>query len=166
MLQKEDIPFIFSASRYQGFNDGLLWDAPEDEAELINTYKDKVVMAWQERHSYSFAICNKSNNELLGSINIKRDIDNIWTIGFWLHPKQQGKGYMTESVKGILELGFTILGASRIDGYYAIWNTKSQRVLERVGMQFLEYIPQGFIKKGQWVEQNRLGITKQQWSAL
>ena len=34
-IKKEDIGFIFSATRYKGFNDGLLWDAPK--SELDNT---------------------------------------------------------------------------------------------------------------------------------
>jgi RimJ/RimL family protein N-acetyltransferase len=37
-----------------------------------------------------------------------------------MHPEQQGKGYMTESVKAILELGFTTLGAERIEAFHAL----------------------------------------------
>lgn len=73
---------------------------------------------------------------------------------------------MTESVKAILKLGFETLNAVRIEAHHALWNKKSKRVLERVGMQFIEYILQGFIKKGQWIKENKLGITKQEWKAL
>lgn len=31
-------------------------------------------------------------------------------------------------------------------------------------MNFIEYIPQGFIKKNEWVEENKLGITKEEWN--
>jgi hypothetical protein len=31
-------------------------------------------------------------------------------------------------------------------------------------MNFVEYIPQGFMKNGEWVEENKLGITKKEWS--
>ena len=61
--KKKDIPFIFSATRYKGFNDGMLWDAPKNEAELIATYEDGVTKAWYERQSYGFTICDKFNDE-------------------------------------------------------------------------------------------------------
>jgi [ribosomal protein S5]-alanine N-acetyltransferase len=81
-----------------------------------------------------------------------------------MHPEQQGKGYMTESAKAILELGFTILDAEKIEAFHALWNKKSEKVLKSVGMNFIEYIPQGFIKKGEWVKENKLGITKEEWN--
>ena len=162
-IKKEDIPFIFSATRYKGFNDGLLWDAPENETELIEGYEERVTKTWNEGKSYSFIICSKENNKALGGISISKDSDRVWTTGFWLHPQEQGKGYMTESVRAILRLGFEVLGAEKIESFHAVWNHKSEKVLKKVGMQFVKYIPQGFMKKGQWVEENKLGITKEEW---
>ena len=72
---------------------------------------------------------------------------------------------MTESVKAIL-VGFETLGAEKIEAYHALWNDQSERVLKRVGMEFIEYIPQGFMKKGKWVEENKLAITKEEWNKL
>ena len=166
ITQKEDISFIFSATRYEGFNDGMLWDAPKNEAELIESYKDGVTKAWHEKQSYGLTICRKLNNEPLGRISIRKDSDKVWTIGFWLHPEEQGKGYMSEAVEAILKLGFVKLGAERIEAYHALWNVKSEKVLSRVGMKFIEYIPQGFMKKGKWVAENKLAITKEEWNKL
>jgi [ribosomal protein S5]-alanine N-acetyltransferase len=163
VTKKEDIAFIFSATRYKGFNDGMLWNSPDNEAELIESYKNGLI-SWHEKQSYGFTICNKFNNEPLGRINIRKDSDKVWFIGFWMHPEQQGKGYMTESTKAILELGFMTLGAEKIEAFHALWNKKSENVLKAVGMNFLEYIPQGFMKNGEWVEENKLGITKKEWS--
>lgn len=144
----------------------MLWDTPKYEAELIESYQDGVTKARSERQSYGFTICEILNDEPLGRINIKKDSDEVWTIGFWLHPEKQGQGYMTEAVTAILELGFETLGASRIEACHALWNSKSEKVLKRVGMEFIEYMPQGFIKKGKWVEENKLGITYQDWDKL
>ena len=165
-LKKYDIPFIFSATRYKGFNDGLLWDTPESEAELIEGYEERVIKIWNEGKSYAFIICLKENDKPLGGISIRKDFDRVWTTGFWLHPQEQGKRYMTKSVKAILKLGFEVLGAEKIESYHAVWNKKSEKVLKNVGMKFIEYIPQGFMKKGKWVEENKLGITKEEWQKL
>jgi [ribosomal protein S5]-alanine N-acetyltransferase len=65
-----------------------------------------------------------------------------------------------------MEFGFDRLGAIRIEASHALWNKGSQRVLEKIGMKFIEYIPQGFQKKGQWIEENKMGITKEEWLVL
>jgi [ribosomal protein S5]-alanine N-acetyltransferase len=163
ITKKEDIAFIFSATRYKGFNDGMLWNPPKNKVELIESYENGLI-SWHEKQSYGFTICNKLNDEPLGRINIRKDLDEVWIIGFWIHPEQQGKGYMTESVKAIFELGFITLGAEKIEAFHALWNQKSEKVLKAVGMNLIEYIPQGFMKKGKWVEENKLGITKKEWS--
>ena len=165
IAKREDFPFIFSATRYEGFNDGMLWDAPNNETELIESY-EKSLISWHNHESYGFTICQKLDDNQLGRIVISSKCDQVWTMGFWLHPEQQGKGYMTEAVEAILKLGFESLGAERIEAYHALWNVKSERVLTRVGMKFIEYIPQGFIKKGEWVEENKLGITYEEWNRL
>ncbi len=89
-IKKEDIPFIFSATRYKGFNDGLLWDAPESEDELIEGYEERVIKTWNEGKSYAFIICLKEKDKALGSISIRKEFDRVWTTGFWLHPQGQG----------------------------------------------------------------------------
>ena len=165
IVRKEDISFIFSATRYKGFNDGMLWDAPENEAELIESYKNSFI-SWRNNKSYSFTICRKLDDEPLGRICIIKESNKVWTIGFWLHPEKQGKGYMSEAVEAILELGFETLGAEIIEAYHALWNVKSEKVLKRVGMKFIEHIPQRFMKKGEWIEENKLAITKEEWKKL
>ena len=92
-IKKEDIPFIFSATRYKGFNDGLLWDAPESEDELVEGYDERVIKTWNKGQSYAFTICLKEENKQLGSISIRKDFDRVWTTGFWLHPQSQGSWF-------------------------------------------------------------------------
>ena len=165
ILKREDIPFVFSATRYEGFNDGMLWDAPNNEAELIESY-EKSLISWHNNASYGFTICQKLDDKQLGRIVISSKCDRVWTIGCWLHPEQQGKGYMTGSVKAILKLGFETLGASRIEAYHALWNVKSKRVLKRVGMKFIQHIPHGFVKRGEWIEENKMSISTREWNKL
>ena len=47
-----------------------------------------------------------------------------------------------------------------------LYSRLSKKVLKKVGMQFIEYIPQGFMKKGEWIEENKLAITKEEWKNL
>jgi hypothetical protein len=60
-------------------------------------------------------------------------------------------------------LGFDRLNAVQIEASYALWNKSSQRVLEKIGMKFIEYIPHSFQKKGRWIESNKMSINQQEW---
>jgi [ribosomal protein S5]-alanine N-acetyltransferase len=162
----EDIPHVFSATRFAGFNDGMQWEAPETIDELDEPLRGSL-LAWDEGKIFSFTIAEPASNSLLGRIGIRKtDRLDVWNLGFWTHPEHQGKGYMTESVLAILEFGFSRLDAIQIEASYALWNKSSQRVLEKVGMKAVAYIPHAFQKRGHWVEANKTNITKQQWLAL
>lgn len=142
----EDIPTIFSATRYKGFNDGMLWNPPENEVACIEPYHN-TIKAWESGKGYGFSIDNKVGNIFMGRISIRKEkVVDSWSIGFWMHPNYQGKGYMSEAVKSILTFGFTQLEAKRIEAAYAIWNKASEKVLKKNGFVLLEFIEKGFQK--------------------
>ena len=165
ITNSKDIPFIFSATKYEEFNDGMLWDVPEDDDEFVEPYKERMT-AWNDGQMYGFTICRQEDEQPLGRIRLGKESDKVWSIGYWMHPLEQGKGYMSESVKAILKFVFQKLGAEQIVAFHALGNNKSERVLKKVGMKFVEYIPRGFMKKGEWVEENKLGITKEEWEKV
>ena len=159
----EDIPHIFSATRYEGFNDGMLWEPPTKEEDLIEPHKTSI-KAWKNGEAYTFSIESKDSKNFIGRISIRRrEALGVWSIGFWTHPRYQGQGYMTECAQAVLDFGFNELKAEKIEAYHALWNKASERVLQKIGMTFIEYIPQGFIKRGEWVEENRLEVSRENW---
>jgi [ribosomal protein S5]-alanine N-acetyltransferase len=158
-----DIPFVFSATRFAGFNRGMQWEPPATIEELDEPLRAQI-LDWEAGKMFGFTIADPDSNNLLGRIGIcKTDRVNIWNLGFWTHPEHQGQGYMTEAAKVMIEFGFDRLDATRIEASYALWNKGSQRVLEKVGMQFIRYIPHAFQKNGYWVEANKMEITQQKW---
>ena len=162
----EDIPYVFSATRFAGFNDGMQWEAPATIDELDEPFRASL-LAWNEGEIFGFTIADPVSNSLWGRIGVRKtDRPNIWNLGFWTHPEHQGKGYMTESVVAIMAFGFDRLDAIQIEASYALWNKSSQRVLEKVGMRSVMYIPHGFQKRGRWIEINKTSITKQKWLAI
>jgi len=153
-----DIPYIFSATRFEGFNDGMLWDPPENISELIEPLK-RGNKAWELGKAYSFTVLKKGDPKLIGRIGIRRtDSPEVWSVGFWTHPESQNQGVMTETLAAILAFGFETLGAKRIEAGHAIWNKASERVLKKNGMQFVRFIEKGYMKKGEWVAENLLAI--------
>ena len=73
---------------------------------------------------------------------------------------------MIEAALALIDYGFLQLGASEIQAAHATWNVASRRVLERAGMRFIKHVPKGFEKNGQWIEEDVLSITRQQWHTI
>ena len=160
----DDAPAIFSATRVAGFNDGMQWEPPANIEELNEPFLEQM-LAWEDGRMFTFTIAESSTNSLLGRVGIRstsRRAD-VWNLGFWTHPEYQGQGYMTEAVTAMLTFGFEELGANRIEASYALWNKSSRRVLEKVGMKFIAYIPHAFQKRGHWIEANKMSITYREW---
>lgn len=161
---REDFPHIFSATRYEGFNDGMLWEPPEHISELEAPLL-RSIAAWEEGRAYGFSIERKSDQQFYGKTSIRKtDEDLVWNIGFWTHPQFQGQGIMTETVAGLLEFGFQKLSAIRITADYALWNKASEKVLKNNGFAFVRYIEHGFQKHGKWVPENHMEISREDWS--
>jgi [ribosomal protein S5]-alanine N-acetyltransferase len=162
----EDIPDVFAATRFAGFNNGMQWEPPATIEELEEPLRSQI-LDWEAGRTFSFTIADPASNRLIGRIGIRKTNRlDVWNIGFWTHPEHQGRGYMTESLTAIIAFGFDRLGATRIEASYALWNKASQRVLQKGGMRFMRYIPHAFQKKGHWIEANKMEITKQEWLAL
>ena len=163
IVSEEDIPHVFSASQFEGFTDGMLWEPPKKEKELLGNIQ-KSSSAWERGKDYSFTIIDSHTNNFIGRVSIrKKEEVALWDVGFWTHPDQQNKGYMSEALAAILKLGFTKLEAENIQAAHATWNKASRAVLEKNGFKFKAVLPQGFKKKGKWIEENQLSISKSDW---
>ena len=60
--------------------------------------------------------------------------ESIVQVGFFVKTFAWGRGYATEMAAALLRHGFVTLGLPRIAGMAALDNTRSQRVLARVGL--------------------------------
>ena len=161
-ISRDDIPFVFSASRHAGFCDGMRWSPPATEQELLVPH-EKNVAAWEAGTAYTFTIKLKDATMPVGRIAIRCQGAGCWDLGFWTHPDYQGQGYMTEAAAAVLEFGFSTLSASKIEAAHAIWNMASRRVLMKIGMRLARHVPQGFQKDGKWIAEDVLAITATEW---
>ena len=108
---RADASLVFSASRVPGFTDGMLWEPP-NKIDEVETSLQRSIEAWKRSEDYSFTIFDRSLDESVGRISIREtERDKALSIGFWTHPKYQGRGYMTSSVAIILDFAFGYLQA-------------------------------------------------------
>ena len=84
-------------------------DPPEREAELEAPHY-KNIAAWQDGRAYCFTIEELETQQFIGRIVIRyENKEGVWSIAFWTHPEQQGKGFMSEVVGPIIDFGFLSL---------------------------------------------------------
>ena len=88
---------------------------------------------------YDAGIVLKSTGELIGSGGIYYDSGaDLWTIGYNLRKDLWGNGYAVEMIRALLDYARERRVVRGIQGTFASANHKSQRVMEKLGMTFLE----------------------------
>ena len=99
------------------------------------------VRAWLEGRNvddpdnYDEGICLKSSGELIGSGGMRYVPErNAWEIGYNLRADQWGHGYTVEYLTALLDLIRKGRPVEAIDGIFAAENSKSRRVMEKLGM--------------------------------
>jgi ribosomal-protein-alanine N-acetyltransferase len=165
IVDAADIPFVFDASRHPGFCDRMTWNPPATTAELEAPLK-RNLDAWATGEAYTFTIFLKASDERVGRIVIRRGENATWNIGYWTHPAHQGRGIMTEVAVEILRFGFQRLGARAIEAQHVVDHRPSRRILEKIGMRFIEHLPHGFQKNGIWLAEDRLALSREDFASL
>ena len=119
--------------KYTGDKSFETIEAARDFLLKYNQYKEFGYGRW--------AVINKENNDFLGWCGLKFSADLKETdIGFRFFRKHWNKGYATETAKACLEYGFNTLKLEKIVGRAMEENIGSIKVLEKIGMQFVDII--------------------------
>ncbi|WP_417366259.1 GNAT family N-acetyltransferase [Flavobacterium beibuense] len=89
------------------------------------------------------AVVLKETNEFIGWAGFKRERnvnghEVFCDLGYRFLKKHWGKGYASESAKAFVEHGFTVMKLEKINAYADAVHTASRKVLEKVGLQYIE----------------------------
>ncbi|MCM3750274.1 GNAT family N-acetyltransferase [Paenibacillus pasadenensis] len=114
-----------------------------------------------EDRRYSFVICLKEEDRVIGSIDLSfvaRGVLQSCMVGYSLDQAYNGKGYMTEALKQVVQYAFDKLKFHRVTGEASPRNPGSIRVLEKAGFQ-KEGIARSNVKiNGKWEDHQVLAI--------
>lgn len=102
----------------------------EDAEEYIRFKK----VDWISRRRLVPKIVEKTSGRIIGQLWIEPKWDRmIFEIGYFIDEKNQGKGYITEAVKRIIEFLFKELNANKLEIHTKATNVKSIGIAERCG---------------------------------
>lgn len=162
-LHRDDAPHVWDASRHPGFTDGMLWDPPE-RMEQIYEFTEQKRALWGTEE-YCFTIEEKETAAFLGRITLRTlGTPGLWDIGYFLHPKAWGKGYMTEAAAEVLRFAFGELGASAVESGHFTWNEKSGNVLRRIGMRHVGVVAE-VEKHSKRIPEHKYRLTAEEYRA-
>ena len=95
---------------------------------------------WRRSTSFAYAITKRGTNSdansdtsMMGVVDLFKNGENDWEIGYWIGKEFWGKGYMPEAAKALLAEGFRVFDPPYIDAGYFADNPASGRVLEKLG---------------------------------
>jgi len=92
----------------------------------------------RSNHDAFWAVCLKEDNKLIGNLYFcQQEPKNFmtWEIGYVFNRNFSGKGYATESANRLLQYGFEVCNAHRIQAHCNPENSSSWRLLERLHMR-------------------------------
>jgi RimJ/RimL family protein N-acetyltransferase len=114
----------------------------------------------------SLVIELKDQEKIVGNTGlgvIKSGEHKQGTIGWLLGSAYQGKGYATEAARALLSFGFNEMILHRISARTGLDNTRSWRLMERLGMRREAHFRQSHVVKGEWRDEVIYAILAVEW---
>lgn len=107
------------------------------KAEDVRTWLESIDHSNPDSYEYGFV--EKETGLLIGSggLYYHPDID-VWAVGYNLRHDRWNKGYVTEAERAIIEHIRSVRGIRELQGEFAVDNGGSGRVMEKLGMSFLQ----------------------------
>jgi len=139
---------------------------PNTKDETIGFIKRSISARNEKpRHNYTLAIIQKDTGKLIGSCRIVvSNVENRegW-LGYCLNRNFWGKGYATETTRGLMKFGFEKLNLHRLFALCDPGNSASAHVLEKSGMKKEGHLREHKWSKGKWRDSYLYAILEQDW---
>ena len=137
----------------------LTWESHGSIEETISVMK-KIFL----NNPFMYAITLPENDKCIGSIDIRIvEKHNYASFGFCLAKPYWGRGYMTQALELMLELGFKKLDIHRMEGYHSPVNPAVGRVMEKCGMVREGLTRESSLVKGEYRDEILYGVLAKDW---
>ena len=120
-------------------------------SDLLDRRKNEA----ERDYCYMFHVFDSETNESVGYCNIRtiyREDIQCGEIGYTVFNNRWGRGYGTEIVKALTEIGFHQLGFHRLEAYVNLDNDSSKRVLAKCGYVFECVREKYLLEDGVWTD--------------
>lgn len=140
-LQEKDASDLFQYYHNENVYRYLDWngsESVEDAKRIINIWNKGFQEGWILR----FAIVENKANKVIGTIFLNNFEGRRAEVGYELSENYWKRGIMSEALKEIIKLGFTMLGLNRIQAFVCEENIGSKQLLDKFNFQKEGYLRQ------------------------
>lgn len=145
------------------------WPTEALDQDFFERRLKRQIRDWKNDRAYAFLVFLKSQETLIGGINVNnvcRGAAQFGSIGYWLDETMQGNGYMSETLRIVLNYCFSDLRLHRVNASCLPHNTPSIKLLKRLG-----FAEEGFASRylqinGVWEDHVLFGRTKEDWECV
>lgn len=140
-----------------------------DEALWLDQVRNRAQEMTAGAGFRAFLFPRAAPNWIIGNLNltqVHRGAFQSCVLGYNLAAGEQGKGYMTEAVRGAVAFAFDTWKLHRVAANYMPRNTRSAAVLERCGFKIEGRAPAYLLISGRWEDHVLTAITNPGWASL
>ena len=163
-MRVSDAEDMFAYAQYEPVTRYLTW-TPHPNVKHTKEYLTYVSQRYRTGDFFDWAIVSREDGRMIGTCGFTAfDFpSDSAEIGYVLNPAYHGRGLATEAVREVIRFGFEELKLHRIEAKFMKENTRSLKLMERVGMQFEGYAREALKIKGEYRTIGRCGILRQEW---
>jgi RimJ/RimL family protein N-acetyltransferase len=116
----------------------MVWCKSDYSLTDCATFVSACPADWQAGHRYSFAMVDKTNGALLGSVGLSEvhSAHKFARVGYWVRTKRTGQGVASTALKLAARFAFERLALRRLEIVVPLANIPSRRVAENAGAAF------------------------------
>ena len=136
-MLKTDYRDMYEYASQERVTQYLLW-RPHDSEAYTYKYLQYIQSRYRAGDFYDWAIVVRGQNKMIGTCGFTsfNTEANSAEVGYVLNPAYWGFGLAPEAVAAVLRFGFVDLRLNRIEARYMEGNSRSRRVMEKVGMRY------------------------------
>lgn len=109
------------------------------------------------------AVALRGSDLLIGDLYLHGYLPEQATIGYTFAREQHGHGYASEAARWLLGICFGELHLHRVMAVCSVQNTRSMRLLERIGMRREGLTRSSFRYQGEWHDEYEYAMLADEW---
>lgn len=136
-VERSDIKDLFEFCRYSESCEYSEWNPHKSIADT-KSFVSWLLLSYKKHTCTVWAIVENTSKKVIGTCNFTSIDDSykIAEIGYCLSKDYWGKGVATEAVSALISFGFRRIGLKRIQARIMVENTRSVRVVQKLGMEY------------------------------